>query len=53
MPRIKYLFISRPNKNSVKSVGVPSLAKTAPKKFEAATKTIIRAVISNVLTKAS
>ena len=51
--RIKYLFISKPNKNSVNNVGVPNLAKTEPKKFEAATKTIIKAVISKVLTKAS
>ncbi len=51
--RIRYLFISNPNKNSVNNVGVPNLAKTAPKKLEAATKTIIKAVISKVLTKAS
>ena len=47
------MFISNPNKNSVNKVGVPNLAKTAPKKFDAATKTIINAVISKVLTKAS
>ena len=51
--KIKYLFISKPNKNSVNNVGVPSLANTAPKKFDAATKTIIKAVISKVLTSAS
>ena len=51
--RIKYLFISKPKRNSVNNVGVPNLAKTAPKKFDAATKTIIRAVISKVFTKAS
>ena len=51
--KIKYLFISKPNKNSVNNVGVPNLAKTAPKKFDAATKTMIRAVISKVLTSAS
>ena len=45
--------ISNESKNSVKSIGVPSLAKTAPKKLEAATKTIIKAEISKVLTKAS
>ena len=53
IPRTRYLFISKPNRNSVSSVGVPNLANTAPKKFEAATKTIIKAVISSVLTKAS
>ena len=53
IPKIKYLFISSPNKNSVSNVGVPNLANTAPKKFEAATKTIIKAVISKVLTRAS
>ena len=47
------MFISKPNKNSVNNVGVPSLANTAPKKFDAATKTIIKAVISKVLTSAS
>ena len=51
--KIRYLFISKPNKNSVNKVGVPNRAKTAPKKFDAATKTIINAVISKVLTKAS
>ena len=51
--KIKYLFISNPSKNSVKSIGVPSLENTAPKKFDAATKTIISAEISKVLTKAS
>ena len=51
--RIKYLFISKPSKKSVKSIGVPSLENTAPKKFDAATKTIINAEISKVLTKAS
>ena len=35
-------------KNSVIIVGVPSLEKTAPKKFDAHTKTIINVVISNV-----
>ena len=53
MLRIKYLFISRPNKKSVSNIGVPSLENTAPKKFEAATKTIINAEISKVLTNAS
>ena len=33
--------------------GKTSLAKTAPKKLEAATKTIIKAVISKVFTSAS
>ena len=47
------MFISKPSKNSVNKVGVPNLAKTAPKKFDAATKTIIKAVISKVLTRAS
>ena len=51
--KTRYLFISKPNKNSVSKVGVPNLAKTAPKKFDAATKTIISAVISKVLTNAS
>jgi hypothetical protein len=46
--RIRYLFISSPSKNFSQSVGVPYLAKTAPKKFDAATKTMIKAVISNV-----
>ena len=53
IPKIRYLFISKDSKNSVKRVGVPNLANTAPKKFEAATKTIISAVISKVFTKAS
>ena len=53
MAKIKYLFISSANKKSVKSIGVPSLEKTEPKKFDAATKTIIKAEISKVLTKAS
>ena len=51
--KIKYLFISKPKRNSVNNVGVPNLANTAPKKFEAATKTIIKAVISKVFTSAS
>src|SRR6056300_1917823 len=51
--KIKYLFISRANKKSVSNIGVPNLEKTAPKKFEAATKTMINAEISKVLTKAS
>ena len=51
--RIKNLFISKPNKKSVRSIGVPNLANTAPKKFDAATNTIINAEISKVLTKAS
>ena len=51
--KIKYLFISRLNKKSVSNIGVPNLENTAPKKFEAATKTIINAEISRVLTKAS
>src|SRR5210317_1329727 len=50
---IKYLFISKPNKNSVSSIGVPNLENTAPKKFEAATRTIINADISKVLTRES
>jgi len=49
--KIKYLFTSKPNKNSVKTIGVPSLENTDPKKFEAATSTMIKAVISKVLTK--
>ena len=53
MLRIRYLFISKPSKNSVRSIGVPNLEKTAPKKLDAATKTIISAEISKVLTKAS
>ena len=36
--KIRYLFISQPSKKSVNKLGVPNLAKTAPKKFEAATK---------------
>ena len=51
--KIKYLFISKPSKKSVNNIGVPSLENTAPKKFEAATKTIIKAEISRVLTNAS
>ena len=51
--KIKYLFISRLNKKSVSYIGVPNLEKTAPKKLEAATKTIIKAEISKVLTNAS
>ena len=51
--KIKYLFISKLSKKSVSNIGVPSLEKTAPKKFEAATNTIINAEISKVLTKAS
>ena len=35
------------------SIGVPNLEKTAPKKLDAATNTIIKAEISKVLTKAS
>ena len=50
MARIKYLFISKPSKKSVRSIGVPNLANTEPKKFDAATKTIINAEISKVLT---
>ena len=53
MAKIKYLFISKDSKKSVRTIGVPSLAKTAPKKFDAATRTIINAVISKVLTSAS
>ena len=34
-------------------MGVPSLENTAPKKLDAATKTIINAAISNVLTRES
>ena len=51
--KIRYLFISKPNKKSVNTIGVPNLEKTAPKKFDAATKTIINAVISKVLISAS
>ena len=51
--KIIYLFISRPNKKSVKTIGVPSLENTEPKKLEAATKTIIKAEISKVFTRAS
>ena len=51
--KIKYLFISRPNKKSVSNIGVPNLEKTAPKKFEAATKTMIKAEISKVFTSES
>ena len=40
-------------KTSVRSIGVPNLENTEPKKFDAATKTIISAEISKVLTKAS
>src|SRR5210317_2033758 len=43
----------KPNKKSVSSIGVPNLENTAPKKFEAATKTIISAEISKVLTSES
>ena len=53
IPKMIYLFISNCNKNSVKTIGVPSLENTDPKKFEAATRTIIRADISKVLTRAS
>ena len=53
IPKIKYLFISSDKRKSVKTIGVPNLANTAPKKLEAATKTIINAEISKVLTKAS
>ena len=53
MAKIKYLFISKLKRKSVRSVGVPNLAKTAPKKLEAATKNIINAVISSVLINAS
>ena len=49
----RYLFISNERRKSVRTIGVPNLAKTAPKKLEAATKTIIKAVISKVLTNAS
>ena len=48
MKRIKYLFTSRFNKNSVRTIGVPNFEKTDPKKFDAATNTMIRAVISKV-----
>ena len=51
--KIIYLFISRPNKNSVKSIGVPNLENTEPKKLEAATNTMIKAEISKVFTRAS
>ena len=51
--KIKYLFISRPNKKSVSNIGVPNLEKTAPKKFEAATKTMIKAEIYKVFTSES
>ena len=51
--KIKYLFISRLNKKSVSNIGVPNLENTAPKKLDAATKTIIKAEISKVFTNAS
>ena len=44
---------SNANKKSLSSIGVPNLAKTAPKKLDAATKTIIKAEISNVFIKPS
>ena len=49
--KITYLLTSKFNKNSVNKDGVPNFEKTAPKKFDAATKNIINAVISKVLIK--
>ena len=51
--KITYLFTSRFNKKSVNRDGVPNFENTAPKKFEAATKNIINAVISKVFNRAS
>ena len=45
--------MSKDRSNSVSICGVPRLENTAPKKFDAATKNMIRTVISKVLIKAS
>ena len=50
--RMKYLLNSNTNKNSVNKVGGPNLAKKAPKKFEEATKTIIKEERYKVLKRA-
>ena len=53
MSKIKYGDISRPSNISVINLGVPRALNSAPKKFEAATKNIIRTVISSAFIKLS
>ena len=51
--RIRTGDISSDRSNSVSIFGVPRFEKTAPKKFEAATRNMIRTVISRLLISAS